>query len=111
MYSLHHNGYRLLKCTVTNTGHTQTNGAVLIMIAIKTAPFFCVYLVFHVSTQHRTKMNGARVRKGLNCLKSPLKCFQSAKYISISMCVFVGRDSSVGIATRYELDGPGIESR
>ena len=22
----------------------------------------------------------------------------------------VGRDSSVGIATRYELDGPGIES-
>ena len=22
-----------------------------------------------------------------------------------------GRDSSVGIATRYELDGPGIESR
>ena len=23
----------------------------------------------------------------------------------------VGRDSSVGIATRYELDGPGIESR
>jgi hypothetical protein len=26
------------------------------------------------------------------------------------MCV-VGRDSSVGIATRYWLDGPGIESR
>jgi hypothetical protein len=25
--------------------------------------------------------------------------------------VVVGRDSSVGIATRYELDGPGIESR
>ena len=23
----------------------------------------------------------------------------------------VGRDSSVGVATRYELDGPGIESR
>jgi hypothetical protein len=23
----------------------------------------------------------------------------------------VGRDSSVGIAIRYELDGPGIESR
>ena len=26
-----------------------------------------------------------------------------------SQCV--GRDSSVGIATRYRLDGPGIESR
>jgi hypothetical protein len=25
--------------------------------------------------------------------------------------VLVGRDSSVGIATRYGLDGPGIESR
>ena len=24
--------------------------------------------------------------------------------------VFMGRDSSVGIATRYRLDGPGIES-
>jgi hypothetical protein len=25
--------------------------------------------------------------------------------------MYVGRDSSVGIATRYGLDGPGIESR
>jgi hypothetical protein len=34
-------------------------------------------------------------------------------YVS-AVCVFVswcmGRDSSVGIATRYRLDGPGIES-
>jgi len=31
----------------------------------------------------------------------------------ISSCMFypVSRDSSVGIATRYGLDGPGIESR
>ena len=27
------------------------------------------------------------------------------------MCVYGGRDSSVGIATRYGPDGPGIESR
>jgi hypothetical protein len=26
----------------TNTGHTQNNGAVLIVFTIKTAPFFCV---------------------------------------------------------------------
>ena len=26
-------------------------------------------------------------------------------------CQQMGRDSSVGIATRYDLDGPGIESR
>ena len=25
--------------------------------------------------------------------------------------MYVGRDSSVGIATRYGMDGPGIESR
>ena len=31
-------------------------------------------------------------------------------YIKPLTCV-VGRDSSVGIATRYGLDGPGIESR
>ena len=27
------------------------------------------------------------------------------------LCEYVGLDSSVGIATRYGLDGPGIESR
>ena len=26
-------------------------------------------------------------------------------------CLWVGRDSSVGIVTRYGLDGPGIQSR
>ena len=36
--------------TVTYTGHTQKNGAVLIVFTIKTAPFFCVYpvLIFHL---------------------------------------------------------------
>ena len=29
----------------------------------------------------------------------------------ISIIKYTGRDSSVGIATRYGLDGPGIESR
>jgi hypothetical protein len=28
-----------------STGHTQTNGAVLIVFTIKTAPFFCVCTV------------------------------------------------------------------
>jgi hypothetical protein len=31
--------------------------------------------------------------------------------IGHSISFYVGRDSSVGIATRYELDGPGIEFR
>jgi len=33
------------------------------------------------------------------------------KYIQGSTLGGIGRDSSVGIATRYGLDGPGIESR
>jgi hypothetical protein len=32
-------------------------------------------------------------------------------FSSSGTCYNVGRDSSVGIATRYGLDGPGIESR
>ena len=31
--------------------------------------------------------------------------------VFILLLLFVGRDSVVGIATRYGLDGPGIESR
>jgi hypothetical protein len=31
-------------------------------------------------------------------------------YIYLCVCVFVGHDSSVRIAARYGLDGPGIES-
>ena len=33
------------------------------------------------------------------------------RFDTITTIADVGRDSSVGIATRYELDGPGIESR
>ena len=32
-------------------------------------------------------------------------------YFTLTLSIIVGRDSSVGIATRYVLDGPGIESR
>ena len=30
---------------------------------------------------------------------------------STPLCVLLGRDSTIGIATRYGVDGPGIESR
>jgi hypothetical protein len=33
------------------------------------------------------------------------------KFVDPCVCIYVGRDSSVGIATGYRLDGPGIESR
>jgi len=37
-----------------------------------------------------------------------LKCHKFILYI---LCIFCGPDSSVGIATTYGVDGPGIESR
>ena len=39
--------------------------------------------------------------------------FRHTKYSFIlpHICTLLGRNSSVGIATRYGLDGPGIESR
>ena len=36
-------------------------------------------------------------------------CVQKSKCVSV--IIIVGRGSSVGIATRYGLDSPGIESR
>ena len=43
-------------------------------------------------------------------------CFNHPKFSTVLLlrfvlCTVVGRDSSVCIATRYGLDGPGIESR
>jgi hypothetical protein len=40
----------------SNTGHTQKNGAVLIVNTIKTAPFFCVCPVYaHIMSANHTK--------------------------------------------------------
>ena len=40
-----------------------------------------------------------------------LKAKQTFAISSIYLITFVGRDNLVGIATRYRLDSPGIESR
>ena len=37
--------------------------------------------------------------------------FVHTLYLCVSYYSYAGRDGSVGIATRYRLDGPGIESR
>ena len=49
----------------------------------------------------------------LSCIASRLYYCSMFKYVLIKFSISfksVGRDSSVGIATRYELDGPGIQS-
>ena len=56
----------------------------------------------------------SRVRKNIAVLGGFLAfrfCPSGTKTIIIIIFVVVGRYSSVGIATRYRLDGPGIESR
>ena len=40
-----------------------------------------------------------------------IKLYFNVYKSSYKECYVVGRDSSVGIGTRYGLDGPGIESR
>jgi hypothetical protein len=47
----------------------------------------------------------------VNATCNEIACFRFRR-LSVSQClILVGRDSSVGIATRYGLEGPGIESR
>ena len=45
-----------------------------------------------------------------NVCSSYIRTLRTA-VLSLTMFLFVVRDSSVGTATRYGLDGPGIESR
>ena len=47
----------------------------------------------------------------LKTLSSVSKCGRLCRIYSCYSSCTVGRDRSVGIATRYGLDGPGIESR
>ena len=44
-------------------------------------------------------------------LKTYMRFLISVCFSAAHPRVSLGRDSSVGIATRYRLDGPGIESR
>jgi len=50
----------------------------------------------------------ARIFNGFEVLAAVLK---DQVILSLNVLLTMGRDSSVGIATRYGLDGPGIESR
>ena len=45
------------------------------------------------------------------CISSIIDQCDSLILFPIDYCFFRSRNSSVGIATRYGLDGPGIESR
>ena len=57
-------------------------------------------------------------KKNVRCVMLPprtscasIEMFIMSYNMTVKPCKNVGRDSSVGIATRYGLDGPGIESR
>jgi hypothetical protein len=45
------------------------------------------------------------------CRVNRCRCNRIRLYVCVCVCVCRSRESAVGIATRYGLDGPGIESR
>ena len=56
------------------------------------------------------KITVYRIRHSLKCTCRNINSIYRRIYIKTPILT-VGRDSSVGIATRYGLDGPGIESQ
>jgi hypothetical protein len=67
-------------------------------------PVLCIFL----NGSRRSSVGIATsLRGGRSRVRIPL----DARDFSVLQIVQTGRDSSVGIATRYGLDGPGIESR
>ena len=57
---------------------------------------------------------GRRARRAVAIPTEPSRALfimTTIKICNLYKTRYVGRDSSVGIATRYGLDGPGIESR
>ena len=69
-------------------------------------------MISYGKTEHRNKMNSKVASHKANVAHYTRfnidMCFKTASYFTINTR---GPDSSVGIATGYGLDGPGIESR
>jgi hypothetical protein len=87
--------------------HRQRNGrsCLLVVVDDSTLSRVCRGTVSHCESEERAD-KGCVLRHGLFHL-----LFVTTRLLRGTCCNFVGRDSSVGIATRYVLDGPGIESR
>jgi hypothetical protein len=76
---------------------------------------FCSFFVVINTPYHFTPLN-LRPLFGLTFFGSFISIYVRLLLVGISLLIYahffnVGRYSSVGIATRYGLDGPGIESR
>jgi hypothetical protein len=68
-------------------------------------------LMGNVETQYITEAVESFKSVCLQFIPAPLPVIISFSVLSLVVLMCVGRDSSVGIATCYGLNGPGIESR
>jgi hypothetical protein len=81
--------------------HKLTNTGVGYFILVACYIFIVSFIVFICSEYVTYKPN---------CTIFVFQCYVSNAFRCVTV-FYRGRDSSVGIATRYELDGPGIEFR
>jgi hypothetical protein len=73
-------------------------------------PLRCKYFYYRFSVKHRQFVL-LLWRQSLTATGNKVLCFNEVIYfLGTEREEKLGRDSSVGIATRYELDGPGIDS-
>ena len=63
------------------------------------------------ASSHRTYASARKLECVFKLTLFHMKIWNSFKLMAETGCLSVGRDSSVGTATRYGLDRPGIESR
>jgi hypothetical protein len=71
-------------------------------------PAACNYTVGTILSTHNNGISTINARQIINLLEGEIKVVQEVNGIKNNSC---GPGSSVGIATGYGLDGPGIKSR
>jgi hypothetical protein len=89
-------GNDILKYVSINTGHTQKNGAVLIVNTIKTAPLFCVCPVIFLCTSDGLYLSAVLILQIL--LRAVLmKIYEG---VSCKPNVFSGSTDFLNVATK-----------
>jgi hypothetical protein len=76
--------------------------------------YVCMYVCMYACCQFYRQIQFISITEQQSYNRSGSIVALLLSWIEVFVCVItenVGWDSSVGIATRYELDGPGIESR
>jgi hypothetical protein len=112
---------RVMSCHVLGVQHTHTHTHTHThwYFAQKVNPFDAENKMSHLymllSSVFITFCTYQRLKKVLCIYQGSVvirnRILEYKEYIHLKQCTSRSRDSSIGIATRYGLDGPGIESR